>query len=490
MLAISLACTGIAAANDGTAPPPRASVAAAATVDEEGAAPAPHGPVTGASPTVAASVFAQWLNDAPEDESLHRRDAALTAAQLRKMFYDMATLAAAASPDVLQARAQAEAAGDDVGTARGQRLPQVSLGAQTRAKTFGGPSLSPNDTNRYDSVSLNMQTTVFDWGSGRKNVQSSRQLAQAAGLGYRAALESNALDVCTTLLELGRHRTMTALGDAYVARMRTLVNMLAQIARADQGRRSEWVQAKAQLLSAMTVRDTSATQMRNDELKLRILLNGQHAEIPDGGRWPISDEGLKSLAGDYRDHPAVLQAKATAAAADLHAGSLGASFKPRVDWLVSKSAFRDAQGLQRPWQTVLQVSWPLFSGGANSSSRRAAFARAEGSHQQAASLERNYEYQLRDAVLNARDAFKRADDYGDLVNETLQVRKAMFEQWYQLGKRSLLDVLISETDHYNDQIGEVSSRFDGYEAVISAYAGAGKLLDWLSSSGENEASKQ
>ena len=75
---------------------------------------------------------------------------------------------------------------------------------------------------------------------------------------------------------------------------------------------------------------------------------------------------------------------------------------------------------------------------------------------------------------------ERADLYKELSVETDNVRQSFYEQWYHLGKRTLLDVLIAETDHYGNKVSEINSRFDGYGAIVRQYASAGVLVQWLS----------
>lgn len=386
------------------------------------------------------------------------------------------------SPDLLQADAQRRAAESDANVAHGQRLPQVRFSGQTDARTFGGePALNPPST--VGSLSLNVTTPVFDWGAGRKNEQSYRQQAQAAEQGYLSAREAIAQNVVNTMLELARYRAMAAAADDYVKRMQTLVDMLGQIVEVDRGRRSEWSEARARLLEATTGRDSHAARVRDLEIRLRILTGDEGKDLPPGDRWSLSQTDLDGLLADYRDHPAIQQAKATAEAAETYAGAVKASARPRVDWVVNKSAYHDARGNHQPWATSLVLSWTLFNGGANASQHRAALARAEASRHAAEVLERDYEYQIRSAVQTAKDALSRADGYRELTTEAEAVREAFFQQWYQLGKRSLLDVLSSETSLYSDRIGEISNRFDAYSAVISAYAGAGKLTQWLAATG-------
>lgn len=64
--------------------------------------------------------------------------------------------------------------------------------------------------------------------------------------------------------------------------------------------------------------------------------------------------------------------------------------------------------------------------------------------------------------------------------ETERVSKAFFEQWYHLGKRTLLDVLTAENEHYGNRVAEVTNRFDAYTAVFREHYAAGSLAQWLS----------
>lgn len=74
---------------------------------------------------------------------------------------------------------------------------------------------------------------------------------------------------------------------------------------------------------------------------------------------------------------------------------------------------------------------------------------------------------------------QRADLYRNLTRESDRIRLDFFDQWYHLGKRTLLDVLSAESDYYNNRVGEVTNRFDGYSAIFRGYASAGQLMNWL-----------
>ena len=120
-----------------------------------------------------------------------------------------------------------------------------------------------------------------------------------------------------------------------------------------------------------------------------------------------------------------------------------------------------------------------LAGGANRAAERAALYRADASRQETEQQRLDLEYRIRTADNDARSQLERAEVYRDLSVESDLVREEFFLQWKELGKRSLLDVLIAETDHYNNQVNEISNRFDGYQSIVQEYASAGVLARWL-----------
>ncbi len=73
---------------------------------------------------------------------------------------------------------------------------------------------------------------------------------------------------------------------------------------------------------------------------------------------------------------------------------------------------------------------------------------------------------MRDAHRDAIALATRSKLYGELSTETDLVRKQFFEQWYHLNRRSLVDVLGAESDFYNNQVSQVTTQFDAYQAIL------------------------
>jgi adhesin transport system outer membrane protein len=316
-----------------------------------------EGPVN-ASDKTSAVVFSEWLEDKPED---FVKGPGPYEAELRQVFFRAIEQAVQRSPQVRLAMAEYEAALADVEEAKGRRLPQLDIGTQSKAARFGGGAEQRNGNSA--AVSLNVVTTVYDWGRNGKNIESREQLVMAARQYYIGELETSAFNVSSSLVELGTQRTVTQVAQQYVDRMQSLVDMLSEIVIVDRGRASELTQAKARLLQAMASRDNAQARMDDAQLNLRKLVGNIDVPIPKQEMWSFRPADLPQLLSQIVDHPSIQQFEAHATASSLQADVVKAASLPKLDWVINKTTGEDALGREQPWQTMLSVSWGAFRGG-------------------------------------------------------------------------------------------------------------------------------
>lgn len=458
--------------------PARPSESAVDASSIQGGAVAKSRPITTVSSTAVSGVSALATNGI----SMRLASRQVTALgpsemELKEIFHRAVQAAAERSPKVQRAHAELAAADADIDEAKGQRFPQVDLGTTAGSKKFG--SGSENSEGTSSGINLNVVTPVYDWGRIRNTIESRRHLSSAATAAIDAELESSAFDVTTTLVELGKQRIIVDLSQQYVNRMDELVKMLAGIVAVDKGRSSELTQAKARLLQAQASRDSAVTRAKDAEINLRKLVGERPIMIPRTKEWNIRLANLEHLLSMIEDHPVINQAKAQTESAEMQAKVVRSSSLPQLNWVVTKSTAEDSLGREQPWETHLAVTWGAFRGGSTRASERAALQRAEASRQEVEQQRLDLEYRIRTANHEAKTFLERAELYRDLTVESEGIRVAFYEQWYHLGKRTLLDVLSAESDHYGNRVNEVTYRFDGYQAILRQYAGAGALAGWL-----------
>ena len=76
-------------------------------------------------------------------------------------------------------------------------------------------------------------------------------------------------------------------------------------------------------------------------------------------------------------------------------------------------------------------------------------------------------------------AFDRVRRTGEVLRDSERVRNFTLQQWQQLGRRSLFDVMAAESDHYNLRVAYVNALHDGQQMnTILVSLGQG-VIGWL-----------
>ena len=397
-------------------------------------------------------------------------------AELRQVFNRAVEAAIDRAPTIFRAKAEQQAAEEDIAEAKGQRWPQVDVGTQTSPIKFGKGS---DVESGGGGINLAVTTPIYDWGRIRNSIDSRKRLSQAADESLEAEKETLGYEVVTTMIELGKQRIIVDLSQQFADRMEDLVKMLAGIVAVDKGRSSELTQAKARLLQAQALRDSANAKARDAEITLHKLVGERPVPIPRTKEWNIRLANLDLLLEDAKEHPTIRQGTAEAESAELQAKAVRAGGLPQLNWVVSKSTAEDSLGREQPWQTNLSMTWGAFRGGSTRAAERAALQRAEASRYETDQQRRDLEFRIRTADHDARTLLERSELYRDLSVESGRIREDFFQQWHHLGRRTLLDVLTAENEHYGNQVNEINNRFDGYQAILRQYAGAGALARWL-----------
>ncbi|EJL82574.1 TolC family protein [Pantoea sp. GM01] len=420
------------------------------------------------------------LNALPSAAALnsHHKGAGPDENALRAIFYRATQIALQTSPQLRSAQFSVQAAEANVDEAKGQRWPQVDLSTSSRSVQFGGGEKSKQ--SNVPAVSMNVATTLYDFGQTGHTIDSRKKTANAASSAVNASAEDLAWQVSGALVELSKQRLIIELSQQYVARMKELVKMLSGIVGSDPGRRSELTQARGRELQAQSSLDNALAKARETEITLYKLIGNTEVPLPRTAQWNLALSSMERLLSNVDQHPVLRQAQAQTEAAIAEAKAVRSSNMPKVNWVVSKNTAEDQFGRQQAWQTGVNVSWGLFRGGSGTAAEQAALQRAEAQREQIAEQKRDLDYRIRNADQDARSMLQRADLYRNLTVESDRIRLAFFDQWYHLGKRTLLDVLSAESDYYNNRVAEVTNRFDSYSATFRGYASAGQLIPWLS----------
>ncbi|NRF70250.1 TolC family protein [Aquincola sp. S2] len=386
------------------------------------------------------------------------------------------------SPQAGVTRLLAEAALDDTAEARAARAPQASLNASV------GPSLSrsaghTDSSAAHGGVSLNVSQLLWDGGRTDRLVDWRDRLADAARFGDLSNREALALSTVSLALERSRFRQQVLVYGQYVRKMQCLAGALEQIVAADRGRLSELVQVRKSLQQAELSRTQTESQLRQVEVRLRRLVGDT---LPGADDWSTLLSAVPDVTGlqvEALRSAEIAQLDASAAAAQQFARSVEASHQPRVSWTGGANAASGFGGTigtnhSKGLSFGLAISIPLIDQGI------AAASAAAKKRAQAAVLQREEALQARRTRIaevheQTTSSFDRAQRVGAVLRDSERLRDFTLQQWQQLGRRSLFDVMAAESDHYGLRISLVNALHDGQQMnAILLSLGRG-VQEWL-----------
>ena len=378
------------------------------------------------------------------------------------------------------ARLLAEAAEQDVNEARASMKPVASLNAVISPELNTGNTGAPRSSLQAHG-GITISQTIYDGGRSDRVVDWRRYQAEAARLGTLSTQEQITLSTTSMAFERSRFRMQAVIWGQHVRKMGCLVEALTTIVSADKGRTSELVQARKQLQQAELQQVQSMSQARQVEAKLRRI----------AGDGLPGTEGMGSLLLAVPELPEVLMAAERSSditQLDANTRSLRemvrvveAGNKPQLSWNVGSSALVAAAGgtpRSAGLNAGLAVNIPLLNPSLEFSTQ-AARKRADAAALQRAEVLEQRRQRIVETHEQATAAFDRLKRVGQVLRDSELLRNYTLQQWQQLGRRSLFDVIAAESDHYNLRVQYVNALHDGQQMNATLLSLGVGLSPWL-----------
>ncbi len=412
--------------------------------------------------------------------------AKVTAAEPRLQLQQMVRDALARSNAVGASALLAEAAVQDINETRAAKALQASVGGgfgPGGTKTVGIAETSATQLRASVSVSK----TVYDGGRTDRLVDWRTQLAESARFGHLSQQEQISLMTVTLALERSRYRSQTQVYRQSARKMSCLVEALETIVRADRGRASELVQAQKSLQQAELAQSQSQSLVRQIEIRLRRLV-GDGLPPADGLSTVFSGvPPLEQLVADVEKSPDIGALDAQAAAAGRYASAVEISGRPVVSLAASGNgalSYNGSQGGNRgntqngSYSVGVLFNVPLLSPGLESATD-AARKRAQAARLQRADEVESRRFRVAEIHEQALSSVDRARRVAEVLRESEQVRNFTLQQWQQLGRRSLFDVMGAESEHYSLRVAYVNALHDVQMLNANLLALGRGVSEWL-----------
>ncbi|HLL20027.1 MAG TPA: TolC family protein, partial [Rubrivivax sp.] len=139
-----------------------------------------------------------------------------------------------------------------------------------------------------------------------------------------------------------------------------------------------------------------------------------------------------------------------------------------------------SQGTTRSgsYSVGLTVNVPLLSAGIEPASN-AARKRAQAAQLQRADAVETRRFRVAEVHEQAQAALDRAQRVVEVLRNSEQVRNFTLQQWQQLGRRSLFDVMAAESDHFNLRVAYVNALHDVQQLNAQILSLGLGVSEWL-----------
>ena len=394
------------------------------------------------------------------------------------------------NPEIGVARQQRESIRHEVREAQGRYLPSLDLelgagwersnNSSTRSRAsrpgfFG----TPNRSLFRKESRLSATQMIYDgWATPNRVAQQKARLTSAEEH-IDETEEIIALSAIEAYLEVLRTQELVRLSDAQLKLHGNYVRQIS--ARAEGGVGNEADVKQAQGRYALAQSNLLSFQRDEQDAKaffLRVVgqfpgqltkVQAPHSSVPQ-----TFESALQRAIGNS---PAIKSAKSNIEAArEAHSESKSA-FRPRFD--VELSATRNhnldgVQGVNHDALAMLRMRQNLYRGGQDSARTRRQAERIVEAEAELEKSKREVEENMRTSWHALQSARLRLMPLSQHVKSSEDTRNAYSEQ-FDLGQRSLLDLLDAEIELFNARVSLINEHFTHDFAAYGILANAGDL---------------
>lgn len=390
------------------------------------------------------------------------------------------------NPNVLESAANRRATDQEYRQSQGAFLPSVDVSAEIGPERLDRPNSFRSSENDQWRVSKELTVTVrqllFDGFTAANEAYRQSARVDGAALRVLEQSEATALDAVEAFIDVLRNTAILAKARSNVEKQRRIYLEVEQRFEGGETGSADLAQARERVAAARVIvaavrkslLDTVAKYERVVGQKPHALRPARPASLPPG-----SLDQLVNVA--VMTNPQVRSAIADADAAKYEFESTKGSFLPEIS-LQGQTTFGDdvggIEGRNNAYSGKVVLSWNLYNGGRDAA-RSAEY------------IERMSEAQIR--VDRARREIKEGIErsYASVTSEAERI-KALSEQLvanrnvvngyreeYDIGQRSLLDLLNAENALFNSEIALISARAIYTFSTYQLRATSGDLLAYL-----------
>jgi adhesin transport system outer membrane protein len=377
------------------------------------------------------------------------------------------------------------AALDAVDVASGAFRPRLDLNASVGRDSDRITSRNPESQSlSRTGVGLSLTQLLWDGMGTRRDVERAGHEKLTRYFELLDVTEQTALEAARAHYDVLRFKHLVQLADENYVQHRFISQQIQSRFQAGVGRGVDLEQANARLALAESNLNTETANLHDVSARyLRVV-----GDVPPKGSQQLTllDTSLPEDANEVLN-TAVQQSVAISAsieslrAARASVQAREGAYQPRVEARLRSGAGNNFDGVRdqkRDSAAEIVLNWNLYNGGAD----QARVRQQTNIVNQAADLRDKTCRDTRQTVAIAyNDTRKLADQLVYLDRNTLAIEKARdaYRQQFDIGQRSLLDLLNAENELYTAKRAYANAEYDRAVAYVRTHAGMSQLAAQL-----------
>lgn len=376
---------------------------------------------------------------------------------------------------------------EDARAQRGAWLPSVDLEARAgrgrNESEVNGIDRS-SDAHDYRRGSITLSQLIWDNNRTLERVRNADSQIDYQRWEVAAAASRVGLATIETYLDVLQTQRLVALAERNVDTHQRIAADIRRRSELGAGTATDTSQVDGRLARAQSSL-VAAYNNREDAISSFIRLVGEPPRdlVPpeEVDLAPVPDELDQALAMATENNPILMAARHSVTAAGHEIGVERSDFLPELRFQASRMTSQDYDfegSRANDWNAEIVMSWNLYRGGSDVARLRSRQHSLEAVQYDSDRALREVRDELR-LAWNARDYVTSQLPYLARHVSASEQTRVNYRKQFDIGRRSLLDVLDSETELYSAQQDQVQGRFALTRARYRLLAVTGHLLDTL-----------
>ena len=405
---------------------------------------------------------------------------------------DALRMAVQTNPSIGEAAANRRATEAELRQTQSTLLPQVRLEASAGPEKLNNPATFPlnNITPTLNNGqwvagaqgSVFIRQLLFDGFTSIHEVWRQTARVDAAAARTHERSELTALDASESYLDVVRYTRLVALAQENVRAHRSILGNVQQRFQGGRAGQGDLEQTTERVDAAEVTLTEFRRSLEDARAKFRKVIGIEPYNLRGAGRLPgLPGAKDQVLAVTLTDNPTIKAAQADQDAAREAFHSAAGAFMPNVALEARATQGHDTLGFPQHFsEESLKVvaSWDIFRGGQDTWKRVETAERYNQTTMAHARLQRDANESV-DKAWAARVIT--ADRIAKLQLQVEAAGKVItaYSKEYDLGQRSLIDLLNAENTLFNAQVSLISARSVAVFADYQLLAAMGKLLAYI-----------